>query len=889
MPIPALTLLAMMLTMVSMARAELQIEAHIGFDGFYIPGEWSPIEVRISNMPADTDRRPPRNLEGQVIVRSLSHDGRPFSYTRDVDLPANSTKRIWLVIKAAADQMGAPPQIDVEFRAEKRRARVTTEVRGQPARPGSAMVLILRDSSPLGRLHLPGVSDSQSYTLASVTHLPDQWVALSSVAAIFMTRNSAVNLGSAEIEALRTWLEQGGVLVVDGSAGSALADAPIAGLLPVDVGEPAAWQLQRGNRFEPVPEGVEPLPENSVILLGSEPREGAEALWELEGRRTLAAVRPVGLGRVAFVGWDLGSELMGENARAMVLLASQVPSAASMLNHERFHQLILQNINPDPSVTTPSVLLALVLLLGYWVVVGPGNYLFLSRRKMIEFAWITLPVLIALFCVGFYLIGAVTRSNRDSLRHINVISARPGVATARADAVSLHFSAAKQHVDYMPGSPASALSQITFWNDSSMAYSYQMYFNRGNMRYPQPGTGITSGSIDLIHDAGDPASVNETRGEMRLESQLLRQWAFAYLESTGPVDLGGTLEASVYLSRGGSQGAVRLEGSVTNQTDLDLHHAAIVWGNRYLGLSDSVIESGGTVTFDGIWDQNTSSGTFLPRSQQSQLLIRDDPTQIRVAALRALLLDAVELDWLNPQSGRPMLIAFADEALLAPEPDRTVERVPDHTLIALELPLEVRRPSAFTLRSECLPLSYAIRATTDDSVHVVAASSDLSYDPYSGGQPRPRLEMTEAQVLITYRLPLAPTVNTEVTSITAEMVFQDGHDQGGMLSQRARLYALDRTASEGNIWMPIRLHSGDLMSDEPLSGRPQHIDASRAVDPITGEITLLIEAEPVETGPNRGSLGFISVESLTLTVSGHAWPAVSPAEQAPIPPEENRT
>ncbi|MBN1477352.1 hypothetical protein JXA47_11415 [Candidatus Sumerlaeota bacterium] len=885
MPLPALTLLAMILTLVSTVRAELRIEAQIGFDGFYIPGEWSPIEVRLSNMPEDTDRRPPRNLEGQVIVRSLSHDGRPFSYTRDVDLPANSIKRIWLVIKASGDDMGTPPQIDVEFRASSRRARAATSVRGQPARAGSAMVLILRDENPLGRVNLPGVSDSQSYTLASVTRLPDQWVALSSVAAIFMTRNSAVNLGSAEIEALRTWLEQGGVLIVDGSAGSALAEAPIAGLLPVDVGEPAAWLLQRGNRFEPAPEDLDPLPENSVILLSAELREGAEALWELEGHRTLAAVRPVGLGRVAFIGWDLSSEPMGESARAMALLASLVPSAASMLNHERFHQLILQNINPDPSVTTPSVLLALLLLLGYWIVVGPVNYLFLSRRKMIELAWITIPALIALFCIGFYMIGALTRSNRDSLRHINVISARPGIATARADAVSLHFSAAKQHVDYLPGSPASALSQVTFWDDPAMAFAHQMYFTQ--QRLPRPGTGMTSSSIDLIRDAGDPASVNETHGEMRLEDQLLRQWTFAYLESTGPVDLGGTLEATAYLSRGGSQGAVRLEGSVTNRTDLDLHHAAIVWGNRYMGLGDSVIGAGETVTFDGVWDQSDYSSNFLPRSSQSQLLLRDDPTQIRTATLRALLLDAVELDWLNPQSGRPMLVAFADEALLAPEPDHAVERVPDHTLIALELPLEVREPTAFTLRSECLPLSYAIRATTDDSVHVMAAGSDLShYDPT--GQTRPRLEMTEAQVLITYRLPLAPTVNSEVTSIIAQMVFHDGYDQANRLAQRARLYALDRTASEGNAWIPIRMHSGDLLSDQPLSGLPQHLDASRVVDPITGEITLLIAAEPVEGVADRGPLGFISVESLTLTVSGHAWPAVSAAEQTHIPPEEGR-
>lgn len=872
-----LTFIALMLCLVALLPAKVEIEAEVGFDGFYIPGEWTPIQVLLSNLPDPTDSRPPQNLTGTLRVVTQSYTGRPFVHMREVDLPANSRKLIWLVIKAAAIQGNAPPIINVEYRADNRRGRADTAVAGRPLPVDSGLVLVVREPGRPAVLQLPGVSSSQSFTVASVPRLPDQWAALSGVVAIFLPRNTGVNLEPEEVEALRIWLEQGGVLVVDGGGGSTLMGSAIDELLPVDVGERTTYHVDGSGNFTVSPPRADAPENRSAVLASATLREGSQVLWSNADGGVLAAEKPIGLGRVAFLAWDLNNELMRAHPRAETILARLVPPPSSVMGQERFHQFVLSNISPDPSVSLPSLFLIFFLLLIYWIVVGPLNYFHLRKRKRIELAWITIPLIIIGFCGLFFAIGYLTRSNRDSLRHINVAVVQSGSATARVHSIALHFSAAKQRVDYRSSIPEATLSQVSFWETDDaplMALPQQ----RDQWGMPgQWGGGRNTAfnirgteSLRSLRDSSDPAPIQQDSVGMELDNQLLRQWSFAYIESSAPVGMNGTLDVECSFAATQGQQGFQLQGHLTNNTDFSLEQVAVLWGGECWPIQREEIGPGQTVEFTASQPGNASQGLSENRRLYEQSLLESDDTQIKLATLRGIFRDDSELPWLNPQSGRPHLIAFTDQPLLAPEPDREVERLDDITLLMMELPLEVADPEPFILTSPEIPLNYTIHASSDLAVRIDRAWGQSSE---SMG-----VSMIDSNILVTYELPWAGDVDVDVTGVWANIECADSPDQ------IMHLWALNRLPGSGPEWIevPIRPELNLQGPGYPISAS-NALDGRRVVDPITREVTLRVEATARE---GRSTIGGSAARltRLGLTVSGVARPLKT--EQAEIPTEE---
>jgi hypothetical protein len=630
-------------------------------------------------------------------------------------------------------------------------------------------------------------------------------------------------------------------------------------------------------------------------------RDDGRILWALPGGDALVAQRNLGLGTVSFLAWDLTNANMERVGRAAQIIAGLVPPVASMMSHSLFHQVLLNQIDPDPTVSPPNALLVLLLLAAYWVVVGPVNYFRLSRRKRIELSWVTIPIIIAVFCALFYAIGHFTRSNRDTLRHINVAMVQPGRSLVRADDISLYFSAAKQRISLRPSRPDSTLSLVSNWESTSRRFQWQTgaFVNLGNrnMPRPQPGWGVTTGPPDAFLDNRDPATVVQRRDRgsdtsedaMWLEDQLVRQWSFTNIESQGTADLGGTIDVDCIMDF--RFGVPRFTGSVTNNTPASLEFTSLHWGDLAALVGDGTIEPGETALIDTVWTHGWISGVqqkrprpedpFLnPRNETSSqtnlipgsvsdsnasTVTRDtfanemdfgDPTHIRYAAMRAFFLDDVQHDWLNPRTGRPHLIAYTDRALLAPEPERPVDREEDCTMLIMEVPIRVESDAQFTLQSPMLPVTHLINATGDDDVRTI------------GGLDTPMaFQIRNSDLRATYSLPWPQGDATQISSLSAGIRFSDSP------SQYVRLFALDRVsnAADTMIEIPVRIEDGTAIG-RPGGPGPYPLDPSRVIDPTTGEITLVVRVE--STNPNGG--GFVQahavLEHLSLTVGGRLRP-----------------
>jgi hypothetical protein len=83
-----------------------------------------------------------------------------------------------------------------------------------------------------------------------------------------------------------------------------------------------------------------------------------------------------------------------------------------------------------------NLVLALCGFLGlYMILVGPLNYLILSRFNRREWAWATIPALIVLFSVMSWTLGASVRGTEVTLSRLTVVQSWPTAERARVDQV----------------------------------------------------------------------------------------------------------------------------------------------------------------------------------------------------------------------------------------------------------------------------------------------------------------------------------------------------------------------------------------------------------------------------------------------------------------------
>ena len=74
----------------------------------------------------------------------------------------------------------------------------------------------------------------------------------------------------------------------------------------------------------------------------------------------------------------------------------------------------------------------MLLLFGYIALIGPINYLVLKRLDKREWAWITMPVLIAIFAVGAYVYGSALRGSDIIVNEVAIVRGAPDATEGSA-------------------------------------------------------------------------------------------------------------------------------------------------------------------------------------------------------------------------------------------------------------------------------------------------------------------------------------------------------------------------------------------------------------------------------------------------------------------------
>jgi hypothetical protein len=289
-----------------------------------------------------------------------------------------------------------------------------------------------------------GIEDDDRVSLIrSFDDLPQIGLAWESCDSVVMLagEKTTLNPGDETIDAIETWVTNGGHLVICASPEqAALFDGPLKRFAPGKIQGIA--ELDSSRRLEEFCESNEPFlgRRESMKVLNFENIEGRVALGQ--GDLPLVIRLPMGLGEVAVVTFDPTSEKFREwNATNRFMqslmklrLGSENTNAGTArsdarsgtaVRHSGYKDLVGQMKVPLERFTSlrfiPFVLIALLIAL-YILCIGVGDWFLVGRLfKKHELTWITFPLLAALFCGIAWYATKVSRPATIQLNQIELI------------------------------------------------------------------------------------------------------------------------------------------------------------------------------------------------------------------------------------------------------------------------------------------------------------------------------------------------------------------------------------------------------------------------------------------------------------------------------------
>lgn len=390
------------------ARALLQGHSRVG--------SWLAIEVHLQN-----DGAP---IVGELRLQGGAQGGTRFSLPIDLASPADKK----FILYAQPPSFGQQLEV-LLVSGDQTVARKKVAFTVHDATQLIVGVVAARPQGLVSQLQLPANQNGLAPVTVPLTpaDLPDRIEAWSALDRLVWQDVDTNTLSSDQIGALRGWLALGGrLIIVGGTAGpSVLSGFPDA-ILPY---RPSSTEDVAAASLTSLVGGAPAAATDVPALAGS--LDHGRALVT-SGDRVIAADATYGSGSVTLVGfdptvgWIADSKSTGQLWRGLV--PPRTSAATSMIDDSQ----ILGAVQQFPNVALPPIGGLLLLLLGYIVLIGPINYLVLRRLDRREWAWITMPILIALFAVGAYGFGSALRGSDIIVNEVAIVRGAPDATEGSA-------------------------------------------------------------------------------------------------------------------------------------------------------------------------------------------------------------------------------------------------------------------------------------------------------------------------------------------------------------------------------------------------------------------------------------------------------------------------
>ncbi len=565
-------------------------------------GKWVPLAVSLSNVGEP--------VTGQVSLQLAPNQGGTFEFAPntfkvDVDLPTNSSKRIWMYARLDRPDVGG---FDVSFSGRGFTAMSQRVPVFQPD-PEQRQVMVVSDSD-IGlsdtlralraqALFRAGRAPTNNFSTGLTPVLPfsfgkemvpDRWIGFESADLVVLGDFPHIGLSPTQIEALRGYVQGGGTLVVMGGANATrLSSSPLKDLWPLapttSVSASQAEVSELVSKFVPVVQnGADRLGGAPVVVTRGTLSPDALALRAGTPTRPLWSERPVGAGRVLFLsfdpsqppfkGWSGQANLWrdlfvsAQSSKVKTLetvdtdfLSSSYsnfagggysPPPSSYMNDESgtpstLTGQLLSSLSHAQQLTMPPVSRIAWFLALYVFFLVPLNYAVLRLVDRRELAWVTIPVIVTVFSVWAYTEALSIRGRAILTRQMDVVQSSIGSKQGRVDSLFWLFSPRRTTYDLSTGGQNAALCD----------YATKSGGVQGNFSVLQPLDG----------------------GSFKIEGAPLRMW---------------TDRAFASQSLGDLKDGLSLNGNtLKNGSGVDLYGAVWLQDGQVTGLGD--VQNGGSL------------------------------------------------------------------------------------------------------------------------------------------------------------------------------------------------------------------------------------------------------------------------------------------------------
>ncbi len=441
---------------IGLARAALQFDVFLGYDGMVPEACWFPVVCEVKNDGP--------SFTGRVEIKT-SNSQDPALFTT-VELPTGTLKRFVLPVFSTGRGYSS---WDVRLLDEKGRLR--SEQLGLRARRALATGTPLLGAVPRTPAGTPvikpipaQVSELQPAAARMLPSLfPDNPLVLEGMGSLYLNSERAADLGVNQVDALLAWLNEGGHLVVAVEQPTDINGVPwLKNVMPCDVRDlrsldrhpelqdwlrSASWSssgtrgFRTSNQYQNNQEDYsEPGHESPFPNLADD--------FDFEGKPMQIGVCQVRDGKVELKAGDAPLIVTAQRGRGRVtalLFSPEREPVRSWRELPTFWAKIAEvpaawyrtkELYPMGGWSTDGVFGAMIdtrqvhklpvgwlllLLLIYLVVIGPFDQFWLKRINRPMLTWITFPCYVVLFSLIIYFIGYKLRAGESEWNELHVV------------------------------------------------------------------------------------------------------------------------------------------------------------------------------------------------------------------------------------------------------------------------------------------------------------------------------------------------------------------------------------------------------------------------------------------------------------------------------------
>ncbi len=679
----AVVALAPLAAATARAVGEPVLDAAALLQGHARIGSWMAIRVHIRN-------------DGPAVVGELrlagGSQGRT-QYGTAVDLPTDSDKDFLLYAQPSA--FGRT----LEVQLASGDATIARQTIAFTVHDNSQLVVGIVAEQPqriVPQLNLlPGPSGTAAaivnLTPADLPERIEAWAALDRL----VWQDVDTQLTTAQLAALHGWLAAGGRLIIAaGSGGPAVLSGFPDDILPY---RPTAT--------------VDVPPESLTGLIGQLPADAADipALGGVlghgrtlatSGDRVIAAEAPYGSGLVTLLGFDPSTPWIANSRSTESLWRRLLPERSGGPVVGGDDGQMVTAVSQLPELSLPPIGGLIALLFGYILLIGPINYLVLRRLDRREWAWVTMPILIAVFAAGAYGFGAALRGFDVIVNEVAIVRGAPDATEGTAQVYLGVFSPA-----------------------------------RGTYQVEVPGGALLSSTINGDFTVGgDTAALDVLQGNPARIRNLVVGFGSLRTVRAETAAVVPRIQADLRLVDGAIVGTVR------NLSAQLLEKPAIVLGSSVLVLKD--LAPGGEQSIS-LPVRPNQFGDSLSNRILGQLFFRDPalatgaPSGMQRDVVRRSILDQLTYDPstgtnLSLQSESPVLLAWGTGKVLEVRISGEVPRRTGNVLYYIPLGMKIQGRTTFAgdlIRGSVVAVDGALFNRDANMISFGRGSLTMAYRP----------------------------------------------------------------------------------------------------------------------------------------------------------------